>query len=56
VEGNARKDLGKQDNLDVLTTPMGHPGATKCSACGIHPLYRSEQNRLVLTNAGGGKI
>jgi transposase len=51
-----RKDLGKQDNLDVLTTPMGHPGATKCSACGTHPLYRSEQNRLVLTNAGGGKI
>ena len=46
--GKALRDLGKRDDLDVLTAPMGHPGAAKCSACDIHPLYRSEQNGLVL--------
>src|SRR6266849_320047 len=38
-------------HLDILSTPMGSPGATKCSACYIHPAHWSEHDRLSLNNS-----
>ena len=40
--------LSKWKDLNVLPTPVGHPGATKRSPCHIHPPHRSEKDRLAL--------
>jgi hypothetical protein len=41
--------------LNVLPTPMGHPGAPQGPACHIHPPHRSEHDRLSLNGGRRGQ-
>jgi hypothetical protein len=46
-------DQGK--DLDILPTPVGHPGAAKRSTCHIDPAHRPEQDWLALHHCRRGQ-
>ncbi len=50
--GNALRQVRERKHLDILPTPVGHPGAAKRSPRHIHPPHRSKQDWLALHNRG----
>jgi hypothetical protein len=58
--GNTLWDFGERNHLNVLPAPMGHPAASKGSACHIYPACGWKARRAFARQskgqaAGGGR-